>query len=342
MISDFTTNLIKDFLLTYTQEFATRYLRPSQLKTFPVPRAVFDHDHAVWHYKDYVLPLYEGDYVILTPTNILTRVRTWINRSDMFRRFREIREATDDDTLREQLNEYFKRAIPADRALTDTEERAICASAFRQFPQLYDYYIRWKEDKGGDAVSESRDRVDWVHELCTQIAQLVSLLKQRSPFYDHAVSSEEEAKKRILYLKDVVENKGGHRFFYVSGEPLRREKDVQLLYKMTWVDAPVKVSAEVNDGRGPADFQVTGGPLDTTLVEFKLASNRQLARNLVSQVETYMRASGAQRGFKVIVYFTEAEGKRVQEILKDLRMEGDPHVVLIDARSDNKASGSRM
>jgi len=342
MISDFTTNLIKDFLLEYTQAFATRYLRPSQVRTFSVARTVFDRDHAVWHQKEYVLPLYQDDFIILTPSNMLTKDKTWINRADMFRRFREIQEATDDEVLREQLNEYFKRQIPAGRSITDAEERAINARAFRLFPKLCDYYIRRKEESGREAISESRDRVNWVEELCAQVMELVILLKQKTRFYDLTISSKEETEKRILYLKDVIENKGGHRFFYVRGEPLRREEDLHRLFRMTWFDSPVKVSAEVNDGRGPVDFQVTGGPRDTTLVEFKLASNRRLAANLVSQLETYKKASSAQRGFKVIVYFTEAEGKRVQEILKDLKMEGDPYIVLIDARSDNKASGSRM
>jgi len=41
------------------------------------------------------------------------------------------------------------------------------------------------------------------------------------------------------------------------------------------------------------------------------------------------------------LFFTEAELSRVTDILERLGMADSPHVVLIDARSDNKPSGSR-
>jgi len=45
----------------------------------------------------------------------------------------------------------------------------------------------------------------------------------------------------------------------------------------------VAVDAEVNDGRGPVDYSISHGAVDKTLVEFKLASNSQLAKNLKSK-----------------------------------------------------------
>jgi glycine/serine hydroxymethyltransferase len=83
------------------------------------------------------------------------------------------------------------------------------------------------------------------------------------------------------------------------------------------------------------------GSKDQTLVEFKLASNTQLKRNLTHQVEIYKAASDAQHSVKVIVYFSESELSRVQSILKELGFTRNRDVVLIDARSDNKPSGSR-
>jgi len=50
---------------------------------------------------------------------------------------------------------------------------------------------------------------------------------------------------------------------------------------------------------------------------------------------------GASKGYKVIFYFTKQELDRVNRILKDLKMEGNPVVILIDARRDNKPSGSK-
>ena len=49
------------------------------------------------------------------------------------------------------------------------------------------------------------------------------------------------------------------------------------------------VNREVNNGRGPVDFKVSKGSKDTTLVEFKLASNTKLKKNLENQVEIYKK-----------------------------------------------------
>jgi hypothetical protein len=41
------------------------------------------------------------------------------------------------------------------------------------------------------------------------------------------------------------------------------------------------------------------------------------------------------------VYFTATEKRRVERILRKLKLEGDKNVVQIDARNDNKPSGSK-
>lgn len=140
----------------------------------------------------------------------------------------------------------------------------------------------------------------------------------------------------------MVENKGGYAIFYNSnGEAMTREADVQIMFRLVWFGTPSDVSREVNDGRGPADFKISRGAADKTLVEFKLAGNSQLKRNLKKQLAVYQAASDAETGYKVIVYFSEGQLVRVQRILKELGMTNDENIVLIDARRDNKPSGSK-
>lgn len=110
---------------------------------------------------------------------------------------------------------------------------------------------------------------------------------------------------------------------------------------MTWYASESDVTREANDGRGPVDFKVSKGSKDKTLVEFKLASNTQLRRNLQKQAEIYEKASDADRTVKVIVYFSVSELKRVEKILKDVKLFGNTDIVLVDARKDNKPSGSK-
>jgi len=134
----------------------------------------------------------------------------------------------------------------------------------------------------------------------------------------------------------------GHRIFYDGTQPIiRREHDLHVLYRLVWVGTPSDVSTEVNDGRGPADYKISRGFGDKTIVEMKLATNSQLRRNLDKQTEVYQRASDARRSIKVIIFLTENEQRRVNVILRGLGLLDGSDIVLIDARSDNKPSGSK-
>jgi hypothetical protein len=72
-----------------------------------------------------------------------------------------------------------------------------------------------------------------------------------------------------------------------------------------------------------------------------LAKNTALERNLQKQLPIYQAASGAQNGIKVIVYFSAQEKVHVEGILDKLNILGHKDIVLIDARNDNKPSGSK-
>ena len=128
--------------------------------------------------------------------------------------------------------------------------------------------------------------------------------------------------------------------FITRGEPLEREKDLQILYRLVWFGTPSDVTTEANDGRGPVDFKVSRGAADKTLVEMKLAKNTKLERNLERQVPICQAASDAKRAIKAIIFFSKTEEERAEGILDRLGILGHRDIVLIDARSDNKPSGS--
>jgi hypothetical protein len=113
------------------------------------------------------------------------------------------------------------------------------------------------------------------------------------------------------------------------------------MYRLVWYGTESDVSREVDDGRGPADFKISRGAKDKTIVEFKLAKNTALERNLKKQAELYQKASDAQGVVKAILFFSESEEERVARILKRLKLTEKENIILIDARSDNKPSASR-
>jgi hypothetical protein len=343
-ISDFTTNLTKHYLCSYTEAFALAHLRPDQRKKVSVGKARFNYETESWSPGTYELPWLGGDYVILTPKDILTRDENWINRNDLIDRFESIPLAIPDVQVRAQVSNYFYMVLtrPRDREPNKKERSDAAADTLLHFPQIIDYYIKIKEDMGAEAYDVSSEKVIATEVLfIQQLREIQNLLTAHTKYYHTGKSTYEEAHARLAYLKDVIENKGGHRLFYHDGIPIEREKDLQILYRLVWFGTPSDVGAEANDGRGPVDYKVSRGAADKTLVEMKLAKNSQLERNLQKQVPIYRSASDAECAIKVIIFFTAEEEQRAITILRKLGLYGHKDVVMIDARADNKPSGSK-
>ena len=87
---------------------------------------------------------------------------------------------------------------------------------------------------------------------------------------------------------------------------------------------------------------ISKGARDSTLVEFKLASNSKLKSNLKHQVEIYEKANQTHKSIKVIMCFSLLEMQKVGKALKDLGLENREDIILIDASRDNKDSASNV
>lgn len=342
-ISDFTTNLIKHFLSEYTQEFALSFLSVKQRRKIAVPKVKFNYQTQSWMPQVFELPFFRNDYILLTPKDILTKDDAWINRPELINRFQDIANALPDPVLRAQVNAYLIRVLPKAPDPKKEEVSLAIAQVIDMFPQVLDYYIRDKEEHGDQAVSISKTRVREVETwFIEHVREFVRDHLEPSGFYRVSGDTYDEARQRLMFLKDVIENKGGHRIFYLNGRPIEREADLHILYRLTWFATDTDVSREVNDGRGPADFKVSRGARDKALVEFKLAKNSQLERNLSNQSEVYEKASGATHpSLKAILYFSDEQLQRTADILRRLRLQNSPHIILIDARAENKPSGSK-
>lgn len=340
-ISDFTTNLIHAFLAEYTEAFAKRHIAAAKRKRIPIRKARFSYKTETWETVEYDLPWHQGDYVLLTPKDILTKDDTWINKTDLIEEFERLPDAIPNAALRAQVNNYFRKQLAKYEEPSRKEVHEAALATVVEYPDVIDYYIRRKEETGDRAQSVSAAKVADSELLYVAQASKLRVRLAKAGFYVLPGDVHEEARKRVEFLKDVIENKGGHRFFYVKGEAVQRESDLQILYRLTWFGTTSDVTREANDGRGPVDFKISQGADNKSLVEFKLASNSQLRRNLEKQVEIYKKASDAQRAIKVILFFSGEQESRVRTILRELEMQDHPDVVLIDARDDNKPSGSK-
>lgn len=338
-ISDFTANLIKDFLLEYTQTFCRKHVATEHRRVVTVPDAVFDFERSLWTAKKYELPFVLGDYVILSPRDILTKDENWINRHDLFRKFEEIADAVPDQQLRSRIDYYLRRELK--KRSTKKDRDAAYERLLRDYPAILEWYIKWKEDHGGEAVKQSSAKVsDTESRFIKQFGQLIQSLGENTDFYKSGADTLEECRDRIKFLKREIENNGGYRIFYHKGVAIEREADLQILFRLAWFATPSDFNSEVNNGRGPVDFAISRGSKDKTLVEFKLAKNSKLKQNLENQVAAYEAANSTSKSLKVIFYFNDSEFKKVQKILKQLLLEKDDRVILVDCRRDNKPSAS--
>ncbi|WP_457445106.1 hypothetical protein [Roseateles sp. P5_E4] len=351
-LSDFTTNLIKGFLLEYTQAFARQHLRAEHVRRFRIDKVAFDYHTRRWTNGYFDLPFFDNDFVLLTPKDILTREAAWINQADMLSQFTQIQVAVDDDHMRERVNDHFLRQINEQSTNKERKEAALRTIAAN--PELLDIYIKLKEEDAPEAHTQSDLKVKATEvqfvENVRQLSLLLTQLREALPpagTADPAASGDahavalDEARRRVLYLKHVIEDNDGYRVFYIDGKAVKRESDLQTMFRLTWCATAFDANAEVNNGRGPVDFKISKGKENASLVEFKLASNTSLERNLRKQVDIYEQASNTSRSLKVILFFTESEYGRVVGILQDLKLTDSPDIILIDANRDNKPSASK-
>ena len=339
-ISDFTTNLVKHFLLDYTENFAKKHLDPSDCSTFGVLRARFNYQTQTWATEQRYLPNFDGDFVLLTPADLLVHDQTWINYGDMVSRYPQIVEAVEDGVQRAKISRYFEQRLGENP--TPKTQRAARSATLAQFPELLDLYIRLKEDDGDSATALSQQELEQLRTVF--VSMLSELIKDFWSLPEMAnrqkATSYDEALYRCNVFKRWVEDKDGYRSLHTS-KAHASEKEIQRLLFLVLQASTFDMNREVNNGRGPVDFKVSKGATDSALIEIKMASNSALERNLERQVEIYKRANETKKAVKMIIFYTEDEEKKVKRVLERLGLSDSESIVLVNARKDNKPSGSK-
>ncbi len=339
-ISDFTTNLMLEYLLNYTEKFALENLSENQRKEFSV-RCSFNSELMTWVPQKFTLPYFyldeDGDFLLLTPLDILTKDEAYICHSDLKNQFRRITNSLENSSLRDAINMYFRRKLPPMPKSKDIE--AAVNATLLQFPEILDYYIKYKEDNKEGASKVSSEKIDRVRkELLDTLTDFCEKVSENSDFFETKPDSYTAALERAIYLKEVIEDNDGYRVFYKDGKPIAHEDTIQRIFRLTWFATDFSVDSEVNNGRGPADYKISYGQRDSTIVEFKLASSTSLKKNLLNQTEIYKKASKSINDIKVILCYTAAEIAKVNRILKSIKQEGAENIIIIDATKKVSAS----
>lgn len=312
-ISDFATNLIKEYLLSYTQEFAKLHLKPEQCRVRAVAKVRFNYTTESWETVSFTLPYFQHDFIILVPRDLLTREDTWINRTDLINSYELLPPAISNDGLRAQINNYFEMILPKNAKEKDRKEAA--QEVIAQFPELIDYYIKLKEETGDEAVASSNEKVIYAESLFLEnFTKLASLVANSTDFYQYGVTTLEDTLKRIECLQEAIEDNGGSQFLYNSdGKPVAIEGELKVAYRFIWfssIDGTLKEQPEK--------------PKNIVPVEFKLASNRNIEKFLDKKIDEAMKAetdgqSDLKPSVTVIFVFSGDDRTHIQEYIKNLQ-----------------------
>lgn len=154
---------------------------------------------------------------------------------------------------------------------------------------------------------------------------------------DYPNDSYKEAFKRIEDFKGYLE----YNDLSILIDSKKKEKSLQLLFRIFWRNTDFDFNSEPNNGRGSLDFKVSKGAADKTIIEFKLASNTKLKQNMQNQVQLYNKANNTDKSITVLFFFNEKEEKRIDRVLEELQIKKQENIVIIDC-TKQKLSASNV
>ena len=337
-VSDFSANLIKGYLLKFTENFALKYIEASKCEIRGVNRAYFDFDKRVWKDKEYYLPVFEDDFVLLTPRDILTRDDTWISHCGLLRNFKRLPLTIGDEVLRSKLNNLIESVCSSSRKISEKEKNQKYQIFLELHPEIADWYIKDQEDHKEDILFSLSERIVDTESTFVKGAREAAAKLQFLGFYTQPLTSIEEARAKIGFFKIFIEGNDGYRLFYDTKGKRLPEAHMQLAFRLLWYGSDKDVNREVNNGRGPVDFKISFGNGDKCIIEFKWASNKKLKDNLQFQPQIYAKANGTKNKLCVVLYTSQQELSKVEKVLAEIGKTGDKNIILIDASQKKSAS----
>ncbi len=221
-LSDFITNLCKEFLLTFTAGFAKRHLNDNQCMEMRVPRVSFNYESERWQEGTFRLPVYRTEYVLLTPTNLLTHAIPWINRPELFQKFGGIVDSMEDSHLRGQVNDYLSQKLapppnhPRDKPFKPSkqDEKEAQEELLQRYPQIANWYVKEKELDGATAIQLSQVKVVRAADIYrTRVVRFVEDHLRTTGFFDADISDRLQLEKKFC---EAMKH-GGESLFLANG-----------------------------------------------------------------------------------------------------------------------------
>ncbi len=325
-ISDFTTNFAKKYLLKYTEKFARYYISKDKCGIFNVDKVNFNYDKNLWEDETYYLPKYNGEYVLLTPKDILTRENTFINKDDMYKNYQDIIESLPNSVLKKKMNEYLLDVL-IEEERSEKERKKLLNRMIKLYPEFIDYYIRLKENKVSDARIHNHQSIETTEVLYDDyVNQLISYLSSETNFYDIPGDTLNNCKLKMNHIKNYFEKYRQLNNTSVAKAMVLRESDLQLIIKFVWFGIN---SFNKNRSNNNLSLIENIKSIFENKIDFKLASNKKL--------KEYFERENKQDREKLIsiFYYTSEEKYRLYNILSTIGFSKKIDVIIINASLSN-------
>ncbi|QKY12082.1 hypothetical protein [Janthinobacterium lividum] len=331
-ISDFTCNLICGFLAKYTEDFALKYLPKSKLGKFNIPKVTFNKNTETWAAKQFTLPKFGNQFVLLTPIDILTKDESWISHQGLVEDYSQVLASVDNDQLRAQINKYFTQNLPIDatkQQLSDTLEMVI-----ERFPQVLDAYVKLKErDKAGASKHREQkigEAQDIFLDQCTELAESLDQVN----FYDLPEKDFSSALEKVKLFRDVLESQAGENIFFSGAKPISREEDITIMFKLVWLAASCE---EPNDNKSEKNSaKILYGEDKHNTIELKLAKNGKM-QSIIEEHAKKIKLPSFEKSppIRAIIAFKRREITKIDNLITKNGLSARKEFVLIDLSQDD-------
>ncbi|MFA7298518.1 MAG: hypothetical protein WC010_02625 [Candidatus Absconditabacterales bacterium] len=329
-ISDFITNLVLSDIAKFTENVCNKgNIVPEKTKNIIIQNCFFDKSKKIRLPKSFKLPIYNGKYILLMPEVILTTTDDFLNKKDFNKNlFNHIPQSLQNDELKFKFNLILKQEI-----LTKEEKLTQLLSLVIDNPDIYKTYTEIKEKDSSSALKKNKEEINEHKDLLAKIPTINSFRKDFNP--DKSQNSLEEAYRLIAQFKQKIEENGLYKTFYKNDKDIFSEKQIQLLFTLSWGYSKFCVDGEVDNGSGPVDFKVSKGANNTTIIEFKLGSNSRLEHGLTTQSNKYGKTNNTVNIVRVVFCSSNEQIERTEEIIKTHNLK---NVIMIDIQKQKSAS----
>ena len=270
-ISDITCNLLKPHFLSYTQEICQAFSIP--MENMRLRHVAYNEQRMRWEDKECAVPVdpTSGAPILLVPKRFLSELPK-MNDFDFA-----------DTSLRDDLNLDISKNV----------KKSEIIRLARRTPELlrsWEFRLEQTEYTPYDVDADPKLIVQW-----QRVAK--SVVQHESGPSAGDIANEEEL---MLFVHGVIErfrhwaeDRGGWRVFWDSKSAAIPEPNMQLLF-LGILDgycerAGLRLDREVETGRGPVDFTITGDGRIRVLVEMKKLTHGEFWHGLRVQTPIYMR-----------------------------------------------------